>query len=808
MPDTRRASVGIFLLAMSVLVLEVTLTRVFSVMSWHHFAYLIISLAFLGFGAASSFLTVSPRFAGETLNWPLLGRYALAFCLSSVLGFAAATKIRFYPMDAYYYGDYSNAFSLLMLYLIVGTPFFFGGVCIGYLISHARDAINRLYFADLLGAGTGALLSIAGVNCLGAEATIYAAAAAGGLVAVLCSMQGSRRWFRLGAGAALCLCLLMTIVATRHEIFPTYFPPEKMFRTAMEPHYYRWHMVARIDIQEPINLKADFGGALSRRYEGKPPMVRMIYQDGAAPTGIVRVPNGEVNRLGILDYFLQGAPYVARKNVDQALVIGVGGGIDVLISLFNGTRHVVGVEVNPVTVDAVKHRYADFAGHVFNRPDVELITAEGRHYLTTTDKRFDVIQLSGVDTYSALSTGAYALAENYLYTVEAMQSYWEHLDADGILSFSRWLFTPPRESLRLVSVQLEALRRIGIEHPDRHLMVVAGQTPYGAWAETLLKKTPFTDAEVAAYRRWAEYMQFEMLYDPYLRRDNAFTRLIRASDSERAAMIEEYPYNIRPISDDNPFFFQFYRWRSLFRPMVSEGGYPIEQVPLGLIILLVSLLQVLVLAGAFIIGPLLPRGGQLRQVEHKSRVLVYFGALGLGFIAVEIALLQKYAVFVGGPIYSMAVTLAGILVFSGLGSLTAQRFRRPTHNRLTLVIVVLVSAVIAETMFADYAMPRLMFLSHWARCVVAIAALAPLALMMGMPFPMGLRITQRIGGAIVPWAWGVNAVATTLGSILCVLASMQWGFTMSLFTAGAIYLVGLATMRPVAQAVWKTGTDS
>jgi SAM-dependent methyltransferase len=708
-------------------------------------------------------------------------------------------------MDIYFHGDYSNIFSLLMLCVLIGAPFFLAGVCIGYMISRAGEEINRLYFADLLGAGAGTMLSIVGINYLGAEATIYAAAAAGGLSATLLLTKGTRRSLRAGTAAVLCLSVVMTAIASRHEIFPVYFPPQKIFRTALEPHYSRWHIVSRIDIFPPEQSIFIGGGALSPAYGGKITPVQVIYQDGHAPTGIVNVPDGDLSKVPILGYILQGAPYIVKPDAEQALVIGVGGGIDVLISLAYGARHVVGVEVNPVTVDAVKNEFADFAGRIFDRPDVELINAEGRHYLTTTDKQFDVIQLSGVDTYSALSMGAYALAENYLYSVEAMQDYWDHLSPGGILSFSRFLFVPPRENLRLVSVELEALHRMGIERPDRHMIIISGPTPFAPWAEILLKKTPFTPDEVAVYRRWAKSMKFDMLYDPYARSDNAFNWLIRAPHSERATFIEKYPYDISAITDDNPFFFQYYRWRSLLSKMKSSGGVPINQLPLGLLVMLVSLVQIVILAGISIIVPLLPQRSLLRQVEHKGRLLAYFGALGLGFIVVEITLLQKYAVFVGGPIYSMAITLFAILVFSGLGSLLAQRIGGSISHKLTVIFIVLVGAIAGETLFVNFALPKLMFLPHEARCLVAILALAPLATVMGMPFPTGIRFAQSLGDLIIPWAWGINAFTTTLGSIACILASMEVGFTVSLLSAGIIYILGFVALRPMTRATRNEG---
>jgi len=790
-PNLRRASVALFLLAMGVLLLEVALTRVFSVMTWHHFAYLIISLALLGFGAASTFLTVSPRFAGAGIDEGVIGRHALAFCLTSVFGFAAATKVRFYWMDVFQYGDLSNVFSLLLLYVIVGVPFFYAGVCIGYLISRAGDAVNRLYFADLLGAGTGALLSIVCINQLGAEATIYAAGAAGAVVAVSYGRAGGRL-FRFGSLAGLALCILMTVGAARGQIFPVYFPPDKMISSrAMEPHYHRWHVVARVDVMNPSGRLSDFGGKLSPRCPDplRQVPIRAVYQDGAAPTGIVNVPQGDVSKVPALGQYLQGAPYVAKPAAERALIIGVGGGVDVLIALHHGARHVVGVEMNPVIVEAVRHRYADFAGRIFDRPDVEIVTAEGRHYLTTTEGRFDVIQLSGVDTFTASAAGAYALSENYLYTVEAMRDYWDHLREDGVLSFSRCLFAPPRETLRLVAIQLDALDRIGIEDARRHLIVISGTSWGTSWAETLLKKSEFTSTEVTAYRQWAARLGFDVRYDPYRSQDNAFDRLIRSPPSERAAMIERYPYRIRPISDDDPFFFQFAHWRSIFNPPKQVGddwGFPV-----GLVVLLLTLVQILILAALLIIGPLLSRVEQLRRVRHKGRLLVYFGALGLGFITVEIALLQKYAVFVGGPVYAMAVTLFAVLVFSGIGSLLARRLAQAIPHALTVILLALVGAIVAEAMFVNHAVPRLMSLSHSLRCGVTVLAVAPLAVLMGMPFPTGLRVAQRLGFAIVPWAWGVNAVTTTLGSMLCVLVSMEWGFTASLFAAAAVYLLSV-----------------
>lgn len=781
---------SLFLLAMSVLMLEIALTRVFSVMAWHHFAYLVISLALLGFGAASSFLTVSLRFRSKAFDEVLLARYALLFSVATVLGFASATKVRFHYRDIFQFGDFSNAYSLFMLYVLVGTAFFFAGTCVGYLISRAGEAINRLYFADLVGAGIGALAAIAAINRVGAESTIYISAALGAAVAVL-HVRSCGWLMRYGSRATLVVCSLMALAATRWQIFPVYFPPDKAIASMqMLPHYHKWHVVARVDVMPPTPRLSEFGGNLSSTLgmADRQVPIRMIFQDGAAPTGIVRLPDGRFDHIKALDYYLQGAPYIVRPEPEDVLIIGVGGGIDALIALHHDARHVVGVEMNPVIVDAVTDRYADFAGRLFDRDDVELIQAEGRHYLTRTDRRFEVIQLSGVDTVAAVASGAYALSENYLYTVEAIGDFWRHLRPDGVLSFSRCLHDPPRETLRLAGTVVAALEALGVEQPHRHLLIVGGRDRGNAWAETLITKRPLTPDEVRRLREWAERMRFQMLFDPIVHRDGAFDRLLRADPAERKEMIAAYPFRIGPITDDSPFFFRFGRWSSLVWPPRLETGQGMG-LPVGLLILAITLVQLLLLSAALIIGPLLSQAAALSAIPGKARTLVYFAALGLGFITVELALLQRYSVFVGGPVYAMAVTLFAVLVFSGLGSLLSGAVGRVLPRASTIVLVVLAGGIVAEAVFLNRNLPGLMGLSHPMRCVVAVVAIAPLALLMGMPFPIGLRRVHRASPTLVPWAWGVNAVTTTIGSLLCVVLSMEAGFTACLYAAAAVYLI-------------------
>jgi len=797
MQRPKASLVSLFLLSLSVLVMELCLTRIFSVLSWHHFAYLIISLALLGFGAAGSYLTVARRFADGEVTPSRLSHFAWLFALSTVLAVALASRIRFYPADIVLYRDYSNVLSLLILYVVVGIPFFFAGVCIGRLVAMAGDRVNQFYFADLLGAGIGALAGLVIINHLGAVTGIFFAATLAALAACIMG-AGGVRWRRWAYGLTLLGTAGLTALGMRTELLPLQYPPSKdMFRQENRVEFSRWHVVGKIDVQRPAEGYWSFGGALAQRYTATPPAVQGIYQDGAAPTGIMLIKDDPRN-VAILGEYLQGVAYTVQP-APTALIIGVGGGIDALIAMHHGAGEIVGVDLNPVTVHAVKERYRDRCPALWRDGRFEMVVAEGRHYLTRTGRTFDVIQLSGVDTFTALSSGAYALSENFLYTREAMRDYWNHLTDDGILSFSRWLFDPPRETLRLVTTQTAMLTEAGVKEPQRHVVVLAGPAYTGRspWAETLLKRSPFTAEQVAALIRWAEDRGFEVLYDPYHERDNAFNTFLRADAAGRAAFVAGYTFNIEPTTDDDPFFFQFYRWRSVFGLASgksglagSKGGYGITRVPLGFLILAFSLAQMLVLSLVFILAPLWMRARLRSSGRGRFGVLVYFAALGLGFMFIEIALLQKFSVFVGGPVYSMAITLASILIFSGVGSYIARVFRKRPGRGLALIITALLVATVAEMLLLKYAMPHLMGLSLPMRWLVTAAGLLPLGILMGMPFPTGLRLVERMDESIRPWAWGVNAFATVIGSMLCVLVSIHAGFTTALAAAMGIYVIG------------------
>ena len=747
----------------------------------------------LGFGASGTYLTTRKLNEKTITADEFLGNNAWLMGVTTIVAVVFVPRIHFYPMDIYFYKDYSNLISLFVIVLLSGLPFFFGGVCIGYIISRAGSTINRIYFADLAGAAIGCLLALVFINNFGAIATCFATAAIAIMVAVISSTYRRRRYL-----IGLLITILLTIVFSLTEFLPLYVPADKqMFRQEHLVERIKWHVITRLDVTKPIEGYFGFGGSLSSRYKengGEPQKVRFIYQDGSNLTGIIK-PTPTPRETPSLSYYMQGAPYQVKPEA-EALVIGCGGGVDILIALHHGAHSVVGVDVNPHTIELIKETYRDFVGRIYQREDVELVVSEGRHFLSRDSRTFDVIQLSGVDTWSALTTGAYALTENFIYTAQAFDQYLSHLKKDGIVNFSRPFLTPPIETLKLVATALEALERLKVKNPFKHMIILSEKgrpSWHFNWAQTLVKRSPFTLEEIAQLTNWAQSLGFEVIFDPNTFREGELENLIRATPKKRKQFIAQYQLMIEPATDDIPFFFQFYRWRDV---LIKKG----PSGKLAQLILIACLVQVTILSGLFILYPLYQRKIKVSKSGGRAGIFIYFASLGLGFIIVEIALLQKFMIFLGGPTYSMAITLFTILLSSGLGSFLSRNLSRNPFKLLGTVIPTLVVLILMYVFFLDLVIENLMYLSHFMRGLAAVLLLAPLGLLMGVPFPSGLRHVDAFRNELNPWAWGINAFATVVGSTVCIIISSSLGLSAALALGAVIYLTGWVifsiTQRP------------
>jgi spermine/spermidine synthase len=516
---------GVALVAMATLLFEITLTRVFAVLMWHHFAYMVVSLALLGFGAAGSLLTalrIGDR-AGEVHG--RLALFATGFGIAVVLAFLLATRVRVDSLELW--KRPGSFLGLLLCYLILSVPFLFAGLAIGSALSSYPRQVGRLYFFDLAGSALGGFGAPWLLDRLHTDAVVAFAA----LIALFAGLAfalpaGNRRRLvhavpvlpgvllavAFSGGGGGIPALRWPVPFAPHKAFTQLFfrdgPSERSLPSA----------TAQVDVGSPMQMRmfmaSDFGTLATQQLT-----LRGVTQDGTAPTALYENA-ADYRRFSSLADAQAATAFLAAaargRGASEVLVIGVGGGVDVMMALYFGARRVTAVEINRAMVGMVSRDYAEFIGHLFDHPRVRLVLEDGRSYLRRTADRYDVIQLSGVDTYTALSTGAYTLSESYLYTVEAVADMYSRLKDGGYVNFSRLILTTParrpRETLRLVNIARTALERLGVPEPWRHIAVFQGRT----WASTMIRKQPFTSTEIGALRDFAEREGFfGLVFDPF-----------------------------------------------------------------------------------------------------------------------------------------------------------------------------------------------------------------------------------------------------------------------------------------------------
>lgn len=787
---------GVALVSASVLALQVIFTRIFSIMIWHHFTYLIVGVALLGGGAAGVFLAVR-RWRHDVIR-RRLGPLALAFSLSTLTMLAIISFVHFDPLRM---DDLPRTVMGLAIYFLgLFATFTLGGLVIAGSFSVWSYYAHRLYFADLLGAGVSTLGVIWVVHTMSAPSAIILVALLSATAALLFGMNARWRWVTPAVLAGQAALLIVSLVQ------PIYLPvPEsKPLHWALQasgaerPEYMRWNPVARVDVTPAMEIEEPMiVGGVSQRYLANASAdqsyrLNFVTLDGTSMTGLFEF-DGDLSKFTFLKHAIISAPYLLSEPEPTTLLVGVGGGIDILLAQLYDARRIVAIDLNSDVIDLVVNRYADFTGNLATG-NTEVLTAEGRSFLTSTSEQFDVIQGIGLDNIAALNTGAYVLSESYLYTVEAFELALNRLMPEGVFSWTRAATDPPIETLRLVGLAAEALRKRGIAEPAAHIVVVENDTESAI--NLLISPSPFAAAQVERLEEWALENDFAMLHDPYTARDTAYAHYLTAENPR--SFEEAYPFNIYPVTDDHPFYYNYFKWDRLLEGGARTGNLS-ARVPMGNIILLTMLFFTLIVAIAFVVLPLWRNQRAGLTTPNAGKMLTYFSALGLAYMFVQIVFIQRFTLFIGYPTLAITTTIFSMLCFSACGSLLGQRFFH-VASRLPLVILV-VSALILIYVFA---MPpifsALLGLPDLARVVISILIIAPLAFFMGMPFPTGIREVGQRAPELVPWAWGMNGVFSVLGSTAVIILSMASNFTLSLAAAALLY--GIAAL--VAPALQQT----
>jgi hypothetical protein len=798
---------NLFLLSAATLTFEINLTRLFSVAQFYHFAFMIVSIALLGFGASGTALAIFPALLrGDPAR--RLTQLSLAAGLS-ILGAYLLTN--WIPFDSFsLLVDRRQVFILVLHYLALAAPFFCSGMALGFLLTRYPNQAGTVYGVNLFGSAAGCAIALVAPAALGGEGMVTLSSALAALAAL------SARWYRLrhvpkhplsAGGIALLLFALLDLglrFGGRQglSIFELHLSPYKSLSYALqypgaEVTTRQWNSFSRVDVVRSGGIHALPG--LSYRYLQPLPALDGLLVDGDDLSPIVPTSADPA-----FSAYLPNAVAYTLRPVGSTLVLGGRGGLDIVTALAQGHGMVTAVESNPLIVEAVPCYQ-----------DARLVTVveSERSYLQRTAWQYDVILLSLASSFHPVQSGAYTLGEDYRYTVEAFQDMLAHLAPDGLLAATRWLQDPSSEDLRLFALAVSALEASGAD-PRTQIVALRGYNT----ATVLVKNGAYSPDELATIRQFASSRAYDLSYAPDIQAEETnrynilpssqyyqiYVSLLEANP--RQAFYDAYEYDVRPPTDDHPFYGHYFKWAQTPQILAAFGQAWLPFGGGGYLVILALLLLAVLLASLLILLPVLVWKRARRKARPAAspfllRSLLYFGLLGFAFLFIEIPLLQRFILYLGSPAYAVTAVLFALLLFSGVGSRLSDRWR--SRNALTLSLGALTLLCLLIPQLLTYLFAWTLGLPLAARLAVTVLALAPLGFLMGMPFPGGLRrlipeaettaAAEPASRGDIPWIWAVNGAASVIAPILAALLALSFGFSTVLRLGALCYAIALLT---------------
>lgn len=778
--------IGLFLASLATLMLEILLTRVFSVVTWYYFAFFAVSVAMFGFTVGALIVYLFKGYFEEALLDKRLALFSLLLGVSIDISLMVFLSIPFFPRLTG-----TGVFSTLFAYLAISIPFICSGVVVCICLTRFRGRTSQFYAADLIGAGIGAFLIFPVLNVMDAPTAVFLSGAVAALAAVFFSGRdmGLKR-----------ISSFVFIVLTGLMLLNFLFQPIRIEWVKMSynrPEAEAWNAFSRIAVYPFRVVKTPYSWGLSSEYK-KDRIIgeRMIDIDGVSET-VMTMFNGDFKTVEHLKYDVTFIAHYLKDNA-KVFVIGVGGGRDILAAKAFGQKEVTGAEINNRTVELITDFFADFTGGLHRLPGVRIIADEARSVITRSDERFDIIQASCIATWSATTAGAFTLAENSLYTVEAWKVFLVHLNPEGVLSFNRW-YSPdyPAQLLRLASLASYTLKTLGVHDPSRHIAVVRNVPEKASImpsATILVSRKPFSDEMLKRLSDASKRLNFKMEFFPAegAANNSLFKEAIdRAGDSDfhSSTMLD-----LSPTTDERPFFFYMLKLRDAFGAgalKFDEQRFSVEGIMMLFILFAVSI----VLCIAFIIGPLaylrLKKRLPPLPLRHGAAALLFFSSIGFGYILVEMGLMQRLIIFLGHPVYSITVVLFSMLLSSGLGAIASARLMRkglPSGSLIAVLLLVLIGMLAFTLFFQTGVLSAFEKGGIVTRVAVSLLFLVPPGFMMGMPFPFGMSISQKILGEHTAWLWAANGATSVLSSVLAVCVSIVWGFSATIALGLGFYV--------------------
>ena len=776
---------------------EILLTRLFSIVQWHHFAFLVISVALLGFGASGTFLLV----LGERIRTriePFLALTALGFGLAAPVSFVIAERVPFNVLDAPWSpGSFGW---LLVIELVLAVPFFFAATGIGRALMVFRSRLSGVYAADLAGAGVGAAASVGVLYLVPAERALDLVCALGALAGALAVWSPRSR----GRRALLLLCGAVVVLAGfgvtgELRISPFKPLPQALRVKGAELVETRSGPLGMVSAVENREVPFRSAPGLSLLAGAPVPEQVALFVDADGPIPIVR-HDATSAPPAYLEDLTSALPYRLVKK-PRVLVLGAGGGSAVLQALGAGARTVDAVELQPHVVDLVRTRYRDFSGGVYEHPAVGARVADPRAFVEASDGEFDIIQIVAL---GASIAGLHALESRRVLTVEAVRAVLARLSIGGVAAFTVRTRLPPRDGVRLLATVLDAMEAESVPQPGEHIAWIRG------WSTTTLVvgRSPLSAPRIEAVRAFAGARAFDLIHVPGMKpgEANRFNVLDRPYFHEaaqhllggrRETFVSGYKFDIRPATDDRPYFSSFFRWShapEIFG-LSRQGGIGLLDV--GYLALPAALVQAVVASAALILLPLL---GLRRELGGARRwtALAGFFCIGLAFLLIEIAFIGRFTVLLSHPVHALVVVLAAFLLFAGAGSYLSTR-RGGESASITVPVIGIAAVATTYAVMSPNLISALIGANSATKIAAAFVLIAPLATLMGMPFPRALMRLNTVAPTLLPWAWGINGCASVIGAVLATLVAIHLGHTVVILAGVALYILAAVFIGRMAR---------
>jgi hypothetical protein len=760
-PSVKNA--GLILLSAGVLTFEITLTRLFAIQQFHHFAFVVVSLAVMGFAASGVILSL------RTKPHPL-HKISLGFSIAIA---ASYITINYLPFDSYSIGsDPKQIWILLLYFALTGTPFLFAGWTIGACLAESGTEAHQPYAANFIGSALGCLIAIASISILGGESTIILSIALGFMASAFFS--GKRSSAIPFAITALILLLATILYGPTLQIQLSPYKSlaiARLFPDAKETLTLR-SMSSRLDIIETNSVHV-FPG-MSLNMVGVLPEQIGFFVDGSGPIPVTKLAPDSPTAQNVASYLPSAIAHELRPAAN-VLILNPGAGQEVLFALASGARNVTIPSDEPLILEALGGAYRDFSNNLLDDSRISISSRTSRGVLASSESSYDILLYALTDSFRPITSGAFSLSENYTLTVDSLSQALNRLNDDGILMLSRWLGTPPSESARTWAIAIAALRGNGISEPSDHLAAFRGMRT----GTILASPKAFTHEELNTIRDFIEQNSYDPIHLPDLRSeelnqnnrlpvDNYFT-LFRDLLQKPETIIDSYDFNLRPPTDDNPFFYHFFRWRQT-PDVIAELG--VRWQPFGgsgYLVLLALLALMVVLAIPLSILPMLLLNRRGKANRPGWVFTVYFGLLGVGYLLIEIPLIQKFTLLLDRPAFAFAIVLFAMLLTSGIGSLFSRRI--PLRQVLLILVAYLCVLTLVSPTLVEIALPWGMF----ARALLTLLLIAPAGFMMGIPFAAGLRELEIRGVGLIPWAWAINGAISGISGVLAAMITLDLG---------------------------------